>query len=350
MPGPAPSPARAGGLIASFILIGCSQHALAQRNSDVEGLSTLIFENDQFNMEDGGYTNGLGYSWTYGPFDDFAGRVPGWLETLGGGLYVATMQDKRRRHGYSVIQEIYTPEETGSKVADPDDRPYAGLLTWQTNWYAYDDRVTDRLELELGIVGELSLAEGAQKVVHEITSADKPEGWDDQLENEPIFRVGAHRGWRLLDGLLGAIEYDVIGHLAGNAGTRRSDAATGVSFRIGNGLQGSFANVSLTPVRDGNWNRTRRGAWSVFLNLSGTYVFNDITLDGNTFENSPSVDLENSVGSAIAGASWNIGSWGWLFTMRALSDEFETQKTESVYGSLTVSYHFETSPRRSEFP
>ena len=119
-----------------------------------------------FIFDDGGYTNGFGYNWQYGAFDSFEDRTPAWMEWLAGNLYIATLPDKQRRVGYRVVQEIYTPEEIADKKADPNDRPYAGLLLWQANWYAYDAHIADRLGLVLGLVGSASLAEQSQKLVH----------------------------------------------------------------------------------------------------------------------------------------------------------------------------------------
>jgi len=313
----------------------------ADRNADVPRYSSFVFENDFFIADDGGYTNGLAWSWAYGPFETFEGRTPGWVDWLAGGLYIATLPDRRRQVSYSVVQEIYTPEEIAIKEVDPDDRPYAGLLTWQTNWYAYDDRVSDRLGLELGVLGPLSFAEESQKLVHEITGANKPEGWDEQLDDEPVFRVSAQRNWRLSDGLVRGAEYDVVGLLHGGAGNRRSDLGSGAALRIGRGLRHSLPNLSLTPARDVNLMAGHPGSWYAFLGLGAQYVFNDITIDGNTFDDdSPSVELENLQGTATAGAALNIGNWSWLFSVRYITDEFETQVKDSLYGSLSVSYGF----------
>jgi hypothetical protein len=310
------------------------------RNSDVERLSSFIFENDMFILDDGGYTNGFGYLWGYGPFDNFEERTPVWMDWLTHDLYIATLPGKQRRVSYSIFQEIYTPEEIVDKEPDPNDRPYAGLLMWEANWFAYDERIADRVKLELGLVGSASLGEQSQKLVHKITTANNPQGWNEQLDDEPIFRVGAQRNWRLQDGLLGPTEYDVIGLAHADAGTRRSDIGSGVVFRIGKGLGSSLANVSLTPARDVNLIAGLRQHWYAFVGLGGEYVANDITLDGNTFTNGPSVNIEHWQGSATVGAAWNLGNWGCLFSIRGITDEFDTQRKDSLYGSLSVSYHY----------
>jgi len=310
-----------------------------ERNADVERLSTFVFENDMFVLDDGGYTNGFGYNWQYGAFDHFEDRTPAWMEWVTRNLFIATMPGKQRSVSYGITQEIYTPEEIADKKADSNDRPYSGLLLWQTNWYAYDTEIADRLGLELGLVGPASLAEQSQKLIHKITGANEPKGWDDQLENEAIFRVDAQRSWRLRHGTYRHMEFDVISHANAGAGTRRSDLGAGLSLRLGSGLGRSFANASLNPARNVNLIAGRAAEWYAFLGLGGGYIFNDITLDGNTFEDSPSVNIEHWQASVTVGAAANLGNWGWLFSIREISDEFDTQQKDSLYGSLSVSYH-----------
>lgn len=334
--------ARPGSICTALLALACTHFAHgSERNDDVASVWSFVFENDMFIFDDGGYTNGMGYNWSYGPFESFEDRTPGWMEWLTDDLYIATMPDKHRRISYAIVQEIYTPEEIVIKELQPLDRPYAGLLTWQADWFAYDEHLSDRVGLELGLVGSAALGEQTQKVVHQITGANEPEGWDEQLENEPIFRVTAARNWRLLESLSDDKEYDIIGHLYGGLGTRRSDLGSGVTFRYGKELRRSFANASLNPARGVNLNAAHPHAWYVFLGLGADYVFNDITLDGNTFENSHSVDLEHWQASATIGGTINFGRWGLLFSIRGITDEFDTQEKDSLYGALSISYDFD---------
>lgn len=323
-------------------VLAFSQYSYSgQRNDDVDQIITITFENDLFALDDGGYTNGLGYGWGYGRFDNFDNRTPGWMEWLTEDWYIATMPDKQRAISYGITQQIYTPDKTSTKEPDPDDRPYAGLLWWQTSWFAFDEQIADKITLELGVVGPASLAEQNQELVHNITGANTPEGWDEQLDNEPIFRLAAQRNWRLQSSHFKRLEFDMISHFYGGAGNRRSDIGTGISLRIGSGLVESLATASMTPGRDINPLAGRPSHWYAFMSLGGRYVFNDITLDGNTFKDGPSVDLEHWQTQASLGAAWNSGNWGWLFSMHRGGDEWQTQREDTMFGSLSVSYRFD---------
>lgn len=312
----------------------------ADRNDDVDEVITFLFENDMFALDDGGYTNGLAYGWGYGTFDSFENRTPEWMQWLVGDWYIENLPDKERAISYGIAQQIYTPDKTSTKVPDPNDRPYAGLLLWQTSWFAFDTFIADKITLQLGMVGPASLAEHGQKFVHNITGASSPKGWGRQLENEPVFRLATQRNWRLQRNHIKNLEVDMVSHWYAGAGNLRSDTGTGITLRLGRGLDETLAIVSMTPNQDINPLAGRTSKWYTFISLGGRYVLNDITLDGNTFKNGPSVDLEHWQTMASAGIAWNTGNWGWLFSMYRGGDEWQTQQEDTAYGALSLSYRF----------
>ncbi len=329
------------GLLLSLSLVFSQQACAEQRNVDVAQVRGFVFENDLFTFDDDGYTNDWAYGWGYGGFDSFEERTPAWMEWLVEDSYIATMPDKERAISYGVVQQIFTPSRIADQIPNPDDRPYAGLLWWQANWFSSGENLADKLTLELGLVGPAALAEYGQKGIHVLTGASEPKGWDEQLENEPIFRVAAMRNWRLGEWSFDNFEVDMVSHLNAGAGNRRSDVGGGLSFRIGRGLKRNLANASLEPVLDINPLAGVTDAMYVFIGFGGRYVFNDITLDGNTFENSASVDLEHWQGQATLGAVWDVDNWSWRFSLYMGSDEWDTQRDDSKYGTLSLSYRLD---------
>ena len=93
----------------------------------------------------------------------------------------------------------------------PGDLPYAGLLAWQGTVYAWDANVSDQLSLYLGMVGPASLAEPAQKGIHNVIGADEPKGWQYQLNNEPVVKIELQRTWTLYRNDSKRLQYDVVG-------------------------------------------------------------------------------------------------------------------------------------------
>ena len=67
--------------------------ATVQAQEEVPEFFTLTIENDLFVGEDDGYTNGIGFTFGKGPFNEFNDEVlPGWLHRLTSDLYISTQE------------------------------------------------------------------------------------------------------------------------------------------------------------------------------------------------------------------------------------------------------------------
>jgi len=143
-----------------------------------EWAASVRWENDTFGGTDRFYTDGISLALSHtGPtwMDPFANWLP-WGEG-------------RRTVGYDVAQGMFTPEDTDLNPPDPDDRPYAGILAFGLTLHVEKDRSYHGLKFITGVVGPWSLAEETQDAVHDLRGIDKAQGWDYQLENEPIFNL-----------------------------------------------------------------------------------------------------------------------------------------------------------------
>ena len=154
---------------------------------------TFTFQNDVFLNRDFGYTNGTGLTFGKGPFLSFNGNVSPLVDKLSRKLYIRTMPNKIHGIAHMFFQRMQTPRDFTVSSAQPDDLPYVGILAVQTTLYAYDKKQSDQFSTYLGLVGPASLAKEAQTLVHSITGSDKPEGWNNQIENEPLFKFEALR-------------------------------------------------------------------------------------------------------------------------------------------------------------
>jgi hypothetical protein len=319
---------------------------VAQAGEPTE-FATFIFENDVFtDNSDDGYTNGMGYAWGRAGFDEFDdSNTPSWIQWLSEDLYISTMPDKRRAITYQIIQTITNPTDSDTSKLQPDDYPYAGTLTWKVTQYAIDDRVTDSVSLLLGAVGPVSLAEPAQKAVHELTDSVDPQGWDNQLNNEPLFQLGVGRKWRLLDGnISGSTDYDVITALEGTPGNLSSNADVGMTFRFGTDLLRTYPVAALLPAREVNpITGTAFGNYYVFFSLMGRYQANNIIIDGNSSafddDNNSDLSLEHGQNFVSAGFAVSFKSWSLLFSAVSASKDFEENDDDRYsFGSLSVSW------------
>lgn len=302
----------------------------------------LTWENDLFVGEDDGYTNGLGFSWGH---RDLTGAedpsLPGWIAFLAGGAYIANLPQREYAVSYGIGQTMYTPDDISAAQVLDSDRPYAGLLFWSGAIYAFDRLRADRLSLTLGVVGPAAGAKHSQKLVHSVSGAEEPQGWSNQLENEPVFAIEAQRLWRLGQGRLGSLELDGIGGGSAQIGNLASSVATGLTLRVGSRLASTWSGVSLVPARTINsFASDRLSSWQFYVSVTGRYVANDITLDGNTFEDSHSVPLKHGQGLASAGLAFNRGHWATSLSYQIGTDQYEGQNNETRFGSLAITYLF----------
>lgn len=304
------------------------------------GLLTIKSENDSYSYDgdDGHYTNGVEVIWAFEPRDnhwlrELAEYLPGWTgRAIDGGAYRLTHQ-------------MYTPDDIGTPWLIEDDRPYAGLLLGGVS--LFDEKLHDSwrearsFNLDAGVVGPASGAEAIQREFHGLINTDKPLGWDHQLDNEPVINLAYQHAWigkSSLDGY--EVEYGPrVGFSLGNLYTY---ASTGLGLRFGQNLDRSLGIPAIAPAQ-GGWASFRPGqnfSWYAFASLEGRYMAHNLLLDGNTFEDSHSVDREEWVGDALAGFALTWDLWQLSYTHAWRTDEFASQDSHHAFGSLTLSRWF----------
>lgn len=304
--------------------------------ASADGLLSLKVENDAFSGgDDGHYTNGVEFIWSFEPPAEhwtrrLADALPGWSASDLDGV------------AYRFGQQIYTPNDIGSERLIENDRPYAGLLFGGLS--LFDDerldgwRQTSSLHLDIGMVGPASGAEEIQRGFHELIASEKPQGWDNQLENEPIVNLAYERSW-VLQHRLNGLDFEYGPSLGFSLGNLYTYASSGVGMRFGEGLDRSFGIPAVAPARSGQaFFKPGQGfSWYVFASLEGRYMAHNLLLDGNTFEDSHSVDSREWVGDAQLGFALTWNRWQLAFTNVWRSDEFEEQDRHDQFGSLTLS-------------
>lgn len=313
--------------------------ALSQSVSGADGIITFTWENDMFSNNDGQYTNGIGFNYAH-PLgsrfkEDFTPAPIYWLIK---DTDFANEAGKRRGVYHQFGQAMYTPEDITTSALIEDDRPYAGLLLWSTSLVSFDNTLSDRWTFSLGLVGPSAFAEDVQKQFHKMTESDEPQGWDNQLNNEPVFKVERSMLFRALELELNpsfGMDFLTFGSIG--AGTLSSDAKAGISLRIGHSLDQTYPTFSSFPVRNPNYLSGRSAHWQIFASRAKSYVNNDITLDGNTFTDSHSVDLINERMFSVVGVSIGFQSWSMMLSYQESSKTFETQTEEHSYGALSLS-------------
>jgi hypothetical protein len=300
------------------------------------GAINIQFENDIFSGTDRHYTNGVMLSYLSAP-----NKVP---DVMRAAAREIPLIDSNGQLHYSLRlgQSMFTPKDITIESLQPEDRPYAGWTYAALGLVSEKDNTLDELELTLGIIGPSSLAEDTQDYVHVLRNNDRPKGWDHQLSNELGVNVAYSRSWRQTNPylLFGVLESELIPHAGFSVGNVFTHGAAGATLRIGQGLDQDFGAARIRPSLPGSlfFRGSRDFAWSAFIGAEGRVVGRNIFLDGNTFQNSHSVDKKMVVGDIQAGISLLWRNTRITFTSVYRSKEFENQNEADRFGAISISF------------
>lgn len=328
------------------LLAALPGHAAAEdRPAEQKGVLSLAVENDSLSSgADRNYTSGIKLAYV-----SPAEGVPDWLRSTGGFTSVLSGANPDF-WGIAIGQSIFTPEDINAVPAPPDQHPYAGWLYMQIMVGAEEDRPAhlrprflDTYEVEFGIVGPSAMGEEAQSGVHQLLGAPEPLGWDSQLEDEFAFAVSFDRRWRL-PGLrastnIADLEFDLTPSAGATLGTLRTEARVGLAARVGWRIDNDYGPPRVRPSLAGV-EHFRGGpfSWQIFAGVQGRAVARNLFLDGNTFQDSASVDRNPYVADFQTGFSVSYGDWRLAYTYVWRTEEFETQPTRQDFGALALSW------------
>lgn len=325
--------------LVSLALISSS--LLASERSTV----SFALDNDGIFGVDQDYTNGLFFTYTSRAIN------PHWLfSPLSLSVWGASSLDKFE---FTLGHKMYTPDDIKATTPIENDRPYAGFLHTEFNYISLHPNQAQRFNLTLGTVGENSLSEQAQQIVHGITGSTDPNGWEFQVDEGFVASGGylSHFNWGRVRSIANTdLELSNISEL--NAGSFRSDVSTGLMLRWGTDLGGSMGAANIdneNPFRPGMLGGSKHG-WFLFAGIEARYRFNDITVEGQRpgiirYDpiNAASYDvtLENSQFSSVAGFAWYNANFGATFTTTFKTPDYkEAPQTYYGTGGLSVYVFF----------
>jgi hypothetical protein len=237
---------------------------------------TLYWENDggfakPWNRHDRHYTAGAGASlaWRAPWVNRLLRPVPSFFGEF-------DRPDTAFAMGFVGALTIYTPED----IARPDpilnDRPYAGWtyggLFFQRSHLQpenvrYADAYThhlaealrpeayaasESLEVDIGILGPSSLAQNAQEMIHHAYDYVYPEGWNNQIHDEPEFSIKYNRKWRSPVFMLTEAGHmlDILPDVGLTAGSLVDEIHAGIMFRVGYNIPADFGPGELARPAD----------------------------------------------------------------------------------------------------
>lgn len=304
---------------------------------DDKGILTISLENDLFIGRDSGYTNGAYISYT-----SSEKGMPSYIRKASN--YIPLLnKDGKKRISISAGQNIYTPSDITKSEFQENDFLYAGWLYGSLGILSDNGNYLDNAVMTLGVVGPSARAEQTQKTIHNFTGALKPEGWDHQLKDELGVNFAYERKWRhIAEAKPFGVGVDVIPHVGTNLGNVYTNAAIGTTFRFGYDLPVDYGPPRIRPNLPGSdfFIPTKKLSGYLFTTAELRAVGRNIFLDGNSFQNSPSVDKRKIVKTLQYGATVVYNDVRVSYTNIFVSREFKGQKNSTEFGAITLSYRF----------
>jgi hypothetical protein len=265
--------------------------------------------------------------------------------------------------GWAVGQNMYTPIDIVSRVPDPTDRPYGGLLYFASvaeteGHFMGKRRDLHRYELNLGVIGPPSLAEGSQKIAHEVVFAQRPNGWDHQISTK--LAASVLYDWKMEVGRLklgSLLDGDLVTDVGLALGSVISDTHVGAMARFGINADRAMWPERIRPVHDvevdahpesrGAMGKAYDGLAGLWGFVSGfskheVYVFGSTTgkiVLGNIFidEALPLIKREYFVGDVSFGVVVGLGRLLEIsYQQIHRTKEFRTQEHSNSYGSISI--------------
>lgn len=315
------------------------------------GTYSVYFENDLFSGTDQQYTNGLRLSWTSPTLSRYGdNKTMGKLGRLLDDISWLGRSGYEKNVAFTLGQNMYTPTDTKAVELVEDDRPYAGWLYAGLGLVWKNPNVKNSLVLNVGVVGPWSFAEETQRLVHEARDIDMPNGWDNQLDNELGVALAYERMWRLrAANSRRAIDWDALPYAGATLGNVAINARAGLELRLGYNLPDNFgtsaidpATTTPTPIESPAYAKRWYSGFGghIFARAEGRAVARDIFLDGNTFEDSHSVDKEPFVGDLSVGVALNWQNTQLTYSYVIRSKEFKGQQENQEFGSIMLTITF----------
>ena len=228
-----PSKALWAGAVASMMTAPLAAQTAAPP-PDTSGTLGFSVENDTLNGTDRNYTNGLLLTWR-SPSADLPAPLA-WLDRQ-----LDFIQGPGRlRWGVAFGQSIFTPTDTQARNPDPNDRPYAGLLYGALSLSRVTDTSLSVLELQAGMIGPSAGGKFVQNSFHAAIGVEPSNGWDYQLNDEPVVALILDRKWRVRLAGDETLGLELLPSATVSVGNLATYVAGGGLLRVGRNLDADF--------------------------------------------------------------------------------------------------------------
>jgi hypothetical protein len=242
--------------------------------------------------------------------------------------------------GFSVNQNMYTPDNIDIKEIQPNDRPYCGLLLGNFITQNYFDLPVGYTVIEqkfgIGTIGKYSFAEETQKLVHDIKNARDPRGWDNQLSDELIlqYQIGVNLNIPFYENPFFTILSIPYAEL--DIGNFKTQFKYGYDFR--------FCFVPTNKTEDNFiFSDKQKPPFNVFFiaGIERRHVMYDASIDGNYFNDCiHHLDSNSDVVEFHYGIHIDINNFEIEYIVAHRTKEYKGQDDPPDFAKLSIKYNF----------
>ena len=254
------------------------------------------------------------------------------------------------RESWVFGQNMQTPADIETSELIPNDVPYVGFLGWGNSFYGFNDDAFFGAQWLIGWVGEEALAEQGQKFVHTVIGGDNPEGWDNQLDSEPVLNgyVSVKRRFFRSAWFDAALAGDIA------VGNFFTFVQPGLELRFGD-RPGGFHYIPDPVGRGMDYDATllsgEQTRMYASVALRATYFAWALPREGNLLVDNEwtdrnTVGINRVVGQTVIGLHWVGPRFGahlslWLSTETVKEDNLpSSEDPRNSFGSFMAEYRF----------
>lgn len=290
----------------------------------------LTYDNDVLFISDQYYTSGANLAYSYiADSTKFISRLFG------------KEADNRAIVEFNYGHKIFNSKKVTENDPDLRDRPFAGWHYGNVSAFNFPSiKRVNKYMLEFGLVGPKSGIGNFQEWWHRSGKIVRPEGWEDQIQDELVVNLGYSRfqGMKLSNRVDLVSETNIIG---GNGLTRLLEQVT---LRLGkfNDINNSvFTNSRLSTVipKVGSVDNSQEEIY-FFYGIRGEYVNHNIFIDGSRFNDKSPLTRDSE--DFLFTHTWGVMYSSYYSTIKVL---FYRMSPEVVGGDIHRYVSFELGLR-----
>ena len=242
-------------------------------------------------------------------------------------------------------QSFYTPEDIADPVIHSYDRTYCGTaeLFFQGWRRELDGSELVMYEIDIGVLGPLALGKETQSYAHKIMPGNsQPQGWENQMPNEPIFNFYMERHHSFFSfGDKEGLSIVTDGLYGGALGTTWINSFAGSEIRAGWNIPDFVADntFAMKGIRKGTLKEN--SDFFAYIKIQTKQYANiwDSTLGDSLFQDHPyGRELLPTFNETSAGLVLGYSKLSVCILRTIRTREFEDQASNMDYGTIIVSY------------